>query len=314
MLMLRRFYEDAPVRLEKVLGQFFEGEYNLGLTFEQQIVGKSSVLDAVIHQPPMYLGVEAKVGSDLEDDQIERHLQTIGEHAPSSAGRFLLGLTKEAISKPKLEQLRERAKQARVVFSATTYSELLGFLRRECSEYERDLVAMVDDYEAYLEETDLLGVRNRKLPIVPCRTSFNENRKYGVYYEPSSRRSKAPYRFMGLYRNKSVAMIGEVEAILVADWNNDLLSLSAELGAVTEERVKLIEEVIETTGYYELRGDHARYYLFSDTIDVNVEKKSPGGLFGLRYLDLQEITGSAELSDETSLAELATMLRAASFT
>lgn len=313
LLILRRFYDESPFKLERVLSALVEDELSIGLQFEQQVSGSSSVPDALISQPAFNLFVETKRGAMLDEDQIERHLDTIKELSGEKRGNHLLGLTQEVIPENQGIRLRAISAQNGVVFSSTTFSQLLDVLRSECELYERDLVAIVDDFEDYLSGENLLETRNQKLPIIPCGTSFEENKRFGVYYEPAKRRSKSPFRFIGIYKNKSVPLIGEIGTVVVAEWNEGTLSLKTEFGKVTDKKIDLIKKVVEETNYYDLKEGPQRFYLFGTMAETDIRKTSSGGIFGMRYLDLGIMDLTIPLNNETSVSDLAEALRGQTF-
>jgi hypothetical protein len=313
LLILRRFYDESPFKLERVLSALIEAELGIGLQFEQQVSGSSSVPDALISQPAFNLFVETKRGATLDEDQIERHLDTIKELSGEKRGNHLLGLTQEAIPEEQDARLKVLSAQNGVIFSSTTFSQLLDELRSECELYERDLVAIVDDFEDYLSGEDLLETRNQKLPIIPCGTSFEENKRFGVYYEPAKRRTKSPYRFIGIYKNKSVLLLGEIGTVVVTEWSDNTLSLKTEFGEITDEKEALIRRVVDETDYYDLKEEQTRFYLFATLAETDIRKTSSGGIFGMRYLDLSKMDLAVPLNNETTVSELAEALRGKKF-
>lgn len=50
LLILRRFYDESPFKIERALSSLLDEEIQIGLTFEQQIKGASSVPDALVAQ------------------------------------------------------------------------------------------------------------------------------------------------------------------------------------------------------------------------------------------------------------------------
>lgn len=313
LLILRRFYDESPFKLERVLSALVEDELEIGLQFEQQVSGPASVPDALISQPSFNLFIETKRGANLDEDQIERHFETIKGLSGERRGNHLLGLTQERIPDEQDKRLREKAAENGIVFSSTTFSQLLDVLRSECETFERDLSAIIDDFEDYLSGEDLLETRNQRLPIIPCGTSFEENKRFGVYYEPAKRISKGPFRFIGIYKNKSVPLIGEIGAIAIAEWNAETASITAELGEINQEKRELIERVVSETDYYDLTEEPTRFYLFSSLAATDVRKTSSGGIFGMRYLDIGKMELSVALNNETTVDELAEALRGQTF-
>ena len=176
-------------------------------------------------------------------------------------------------------------------------------LEAQCVVYESDLRSLLDDFRSYLAEARLLDERNRWLVIFPCGTSFEENVRFGVYYEPPTRPSKASYPFIGIYLQKAVSFVGRVEAVAVVRWDGSKFSFEEEAGKVTDEHKERIQEAIARTAYYDLKAEAHRFYVVDGFAKTDAKKGSPNGIMGFRYLDLSKLingyTGKENYSSET---------------
>jgi hypothetical protein len=314
LLVLRYFYQSSPFKIERVLSSLLETDLSIGLTFEQQIRGDASVPDALIAQESMKIFIETKRGGFLDADQIRRHLRSIAEHAQGRGeGAILIGLTKEPIAESDRKALAGEAAAQGVTFAAVTFSQVVEALRAQCAEYERELLSIVDDYEGYLAEEGLLEERNQWLVVFPCGTSIAENVRFGIYYEPSSRRCKRNYRFIGTYTQKTVTYVGTVEAIAVASFEGGEFGFVEESGTLDDDRRKRIVDTVEQTPYYELKSSPHRYYLVDSFVPTNARKVSAGGIMGMRYLDLTKLAPVYNPRKNYSSAELATLLKTATW-
>jgi hypothetical protein len=176
-----------------------------------------------------------------------------------------------------------------------------------------DLLAIVEDYEGYLAEQGLLESRNQWLVVFPCGTSVAENAKFGLYYEPPSRRCKKDYRFIGVYNQKTVAYVGVVEAVTVVSQVDGTSVFTPEAGTLTDVHKQRIAETIEATSYYDLTDGPLRYYLVDQFVPTSARKISPGGIMGLRYLDLSVMVQKYQARKDYTSAELAEALRDATW-
>lgn len=314
LLVLRYFYQSSPFKIERVLSALLETELSIGLTFEQQIRGDASVPDALIAQQSMRIFIETKRGGFLDADQIRRHLQSIAGHTQGrSEGTILIGLTKEPIAESERQALAGEAASQGVTFAAVTFSQIVEALRAQCAEYEDELLSIVDDYDGYLAEEGLLEERNQWLVIFPCGTSIAENVRFGIYYEPPSRRCKRNYRFIGAYAQKTIAYVGTVEAITIASCEGGEFTFVEESGTLDDDRRKRIINTIEQTPYYDLKANPHRYYLVDSFVPTNARKVSSGGIMGMRYLDLPKLAPAYNPRKNYSSAELAALLRTATW-
>lgn len=308
LLAFRYFYQAAPFKLQRALTSLLDTELTIGLAFDQQVRGSGSVPDALISQEPLQLFFETKRGNSLDFDQIERHIQNITTNS-SNRNSILIGITREPISQADRNHFAAAAETKGIKFVAITFSQVVESLRQPCADHEVELLAIVDDYEAYLLEEALLEEGNQWLVVVPCGTSINENVRYGVYYEPASRPSKLNYRFLGLYAQKAVAYVGCVRAIYGATFSGSDSLVDLEAGVANGGDKDRILEVVRTTQYYDLKAAPHRFYLVEEFLPFGLRKTSPGGIQGLRYLDMAKIDARYNPRVQHAATELVSLLK-----
>ena len=313
LLILRRFYDESPFKIERVVSSLIDEECRIGLAFTQQIKGTRSVPDALIVQQALRIFFETKRGGDLDEDQISRHIDTIAEDHADGQTDILIGLTKEPVAPNVFDVLKSLAKRSTILFATVTFSQIMDVLREECAKYEHDLLVIVEDFEQYLSEENLLEERNQLLPIFPCGTSYSENEKFSLYYEPANRPCKRNYRIIGIYARKCVSLIGEVEEIVTGSFDGGQYVFETELGKVTNEHKARVKEVIEKTEYYDLDAIPHRYYLVYRFLNSDIRKVLSGGIRGFRYLDLRELLPDFDQQRDYPLDELAELLKGSQF-
>jgi len=311
LLVLRYFYESSPLKLQKVLTSLLETELSIGLAFDQQVKGDASIPDALITQEQLRIYIETKRGGSLDANQILRHIKSIAAKTGTQRGEgaILIGLTKEVIADFERKTLSAAALERGITFAAITFTQIREALRAQCAEFEQELLSVVEDYESYLSEEGLLEVANQWLVIFPCGTSIAENARYGLYYEPPSRPSKRHYRFLGVYNQKTVSYVGTVQAIAIASCDNGSFCFREEVGKLTEEQRARITCVIEETRYYDLKTNPVRFYIVDCFMATDCRKTSPGGIMGLRYLDLSKLIADYNPRHEYSTTQLAQALK-----
>jgi len=313
LLILSYFYRSSPFKLQTVLSALLENDLAIGLSFEQQIRHDKSVPDALISQEPLSTFIETKTGGLLDSGQIRRHLDGIAAGTSTSRNDILIGLTRDQISATERAALTAEATSKGIIFAAVTFSQIVENLRAGCESYERELSDIVDDYEAYLSSQGLLEQRDQYLVVFPCGTSIKENVQFNLYYEPAARPSKRNYRFIGLYAQKTVSYIGEIEAIGCTTYEGDAVTFDDELGTLTKAHEDRIKEAIEGTPYYDLKDQPHRFYLVKKFLDTQVKKTSPGGIMGLRYLEIAKLSNDYKPRKRYDAAELAALLNGATW-
>ncbi len=132
--------------------------------------------------------------------------------------------------------------------------------------------------------------------IVNHSTEYYQNNILYDLYHDQPNRSKIPCRYLGLYKDKKVGHIGEVQAICLVrvnsnyeveilenfalGWNNN------ELIPIKEEWKKRISELVKSTDYYDLKNEVIRFSIVEKFLPTNYKKISDGGIQGHRYFDL----------------------------
>ena len=314
LLVLRHLYRVSPTKISLLLNALFEEEVPIGLEFQQQIHGTHSVPDALITQQPLHIFIEAKQGDALDADQLDRHIASIADQALPDGSAILIGLTRQRPPDNAIDQSRGNAQARGIRLFCLTYRELALEVEKLCAEYEQDLNEIVQDYKSFLTAEGLLTDPHRRLVVFPCGTSWRENIRFGLYYEPPSRPVKLDCRFLGIYHNKQISHIGQIDAVAVYLPDKDSFRTeSVERGTLTEDQKSRIRDTIAATSYYDLNGDDHRFYIVSQFVPTAFEKASHGGMRGHRYFDLTEYVNSGSLTSDTTADVLAAALRAKQF-
>jgi hypothetical protein len=103
--------------------------------------------------------------------------------------------------------------------------------------------------------------------------------------------------------------VGTVEAIAVASFGDGGFSFTEEAGRLTDNHRTRITDAIEATPYYNLKESPTRFYLVDSFIPTDAKKTSPGGIMGLRYLDLSKIFPAYNPRKNYTSEELAAALK-----
>jgi hypothetical protein len=87
--------------------------------------------------------------------------------------------------------------------------------------------------------------------------SFNENLKYNIYYDPAYRNHNLPFQYIGLYKNGAIQAVGKVSKIVYCDYKGGKLeeTYDDDLIRLTQDEYNRIKNIIEETGYYDLKED-----------------------------------------------------------
>ena len=274
----------------------------LGIDFRQQIRSETSVPDGVILQEPIHIVIETKVTAGVDVDQLIRHCESFDKE---KSGNHLLLLTKNKTEDQVLEPVRRRVKEIGVTFRNVTFEALCESLKGLAKEHETHLMRVIEDYAAYCTEMGLLPDRRKLLRIVPCGTTFELNKQWHVYYQPTDRGYSA-HDYIGIYNQKSVRLLGRVAAIYdtkidAADQMQLTLVEGTERPEFRERIAGMVIDSKQKVGW-DLTSD-TRFFCADQFLPTEFEKTSWGGIQGPRFWDISEQVKKAGGND-SKLAEL----------
>lgn len=176
-------------------------------------------------------------------------------------------------------------------FLTLTYQDLVNQLTalRTTFSLDHQMYKLCDDFENYCREMQLLDSGKNVLRAMACGQSFNINVKHRFYFDLASR-GFSDFEFLGIYHSKAVQYIGRVENEIVADWNSKSgLTVHSSKRPVAQEQEQRLSQAIQDAlneGWL-ISNDH-RFFLMSDFAATDFRKTSPGGIFRVRYLKLEE--------------------------
>lgn len=303
LYLFSQINQHSPDRLRQVLTALLgENEIPLGINFEQQIRFKNSVPDGFILQEPVHIVIETKVTAGVNADQLIRHCQSFVKGRP---GNYLMLLTKNEADEQVIEPVRRAAKEIGAVFQNVTFEKLCACLKDLAEKHETHLMQVVEDYSAYCTEMGLLPDRRKLLRIVPCGTTFDLNKQWHLYYQPTDR-SYSAHEYIGIYNQKAVRLIGKVSAIYDNQTNAiGQMQLTLFTGEDRPEFRNRIEGMVtdskQKVGWDMSSG--TRFFCAVELLPTDFKKTSPGGIMGPRFQDISEQVGKTG-SDDLKLAEL----------
>lgn len=167
--------------------------------------------------------------------------------------------------------------------------------------------ALVDDYEKYCNDTGLFDQSKQFMRIVPCGDSLEINNKYGIYFHPADR-GYTKHRFVGIYKDKTVSAIWEIDSIFDAEYNGANLTKTLIEGRDADDYdknlIEIIKETEEALGWDIKNGTR---FFCGNPVETNYVKSSSGGIQGARFVNLREVVGGD--FDTLNTEEIAQKLR-----
>lgn len=311
LLLLLRFYQYNRYKFEKFMQALAVEEEVLlpsfGLQFNQQMTTGKSVLDGYLWQESIKIAVETKLGNDFDMDQLKNHLAVFKEERY----KLLILLNPSIDSRPdsQLRLIQKIAAPFKIQVLHVTFADIVEAARKCLSDYDEEMLALVDDYESFCGKRELLPRDNYTIFAPLCGDSLEENIQYRLYYRHMTRHSRNA-KFLGVYARKAIRAIGIIAKIVVCDVDlkaQTVKELDAEPQLTENEKERILGASEAATKHgWDLSRDH-KFYLCDEMVRTDFPKVSPGGMMGQRYFDIQAILGDRKIPD--SLSELASLLR-----
>ena len=220
LMLLQRIHDLRPRKFEAILSALLQCglpdalTLDVGPRFRQQIRGPERVADGLVSQQGFDLLIETKLTSDFDIDQAIGHLAQLRRSANPIL--LLLGKNPSAADsrlRPVFKAARsiEDGAPVRVIVSA--FTDIIDECRGAIPEHDEQLRELIDDFESYCLESELLPEDDHILFVPPCGQSFEENVRWGLYYCVATR-SRRSGRWLGVYKDKSVRAVGRIELVL----------------------------------------------------------------------------------------------------
>lgn len=302
--LFSQIYQESTDRLKELFCELLGNEISLGVEFVQQERCNNAVPDGYIYQQELHIKIETKVTAGVDVNQLIRHCETFKS---SDCQKFLILLTRNEVNDRDLDKVKIEAKNRGIVLCKCTFEELCSKLKNYSKEHETHLKNIIEDYISYCNESDLFVDRRKWLSIVPCGSTFELNKTFNMYYQPSDR-GYSPQDYLGIYNNKSVKLIGKITAVFDSViGSSGELELSPVIVSTNNSYTNLVYKMIEETNKklgWGIRDGH-RFYCVDQFYETNFKKTTPRGIMGGRYFDVTDV--SKESQDDTE--KLALILR-----
>jgi hypothetical protein len=299
--LIARISDYSTSQASKLLSEITGEQIDIGIDINQQRPTKESVPDGAIFQNSFKILIEAKVDASVSEDQLLRHAKSF----TSEAKKILILLTKQKIGKAEEIIGRKIASlQPGLIFRNITYQEICKAIQGLFKEHEYEMSSLVEDYIEYCNDVKLFDQSKYLLRVVPCSYSVAINKKYGIYFQPSDR-GYTEHSFIGIYANKSVQSIWQIDSVFDIEFDGSALKKTFVQGRDTNEYDKGLIGIIheaKTLCNYQIATDH-RFFCGSP-IDTDYRKSSPGGIQGARFINLRD-----EIGEFADVADVAMKLR-----
>ena len=311
LLLFSRLYQYSPLRFEDFLHDILvDIPIEVGVDFKQQTrtktgKKKTSIPDGLLSQNSFRIVLETKLDNNFTLRQLKGHLSAFGNETT----KVLLLLKPVSITIEQRRKIEELVKDfnkdhdANIQLVATTFEDLISSYERVLKDRDYDMRDLIQDYEQFCDDDGLLPHVDHTMRAVSCGKSLNENFEFNLYYHPADW-SYRLHKYIGIYSNKSVRGIGEMENVIHADMIGNKLNIIDSTEPITDGQRKRIIKVIphakEHCGY-NIQHNH-KFFLVKHFYPTDYHKVSKGPLRGTKYFNLLKKLGVEELPGTEEIA------------
>ena len=299
--LLHMLYDYSPKKFYVILGELMESQGELENAAPRFVVqdtenGKGSVPDFSIMQHSFKVAVEAKEGS-FDIDQLERHLKGLSEKDEFSY-KVLIALSPQNDVQYHLDKLKEKYPNISIIHK--TYMDFYDSIFGNLHEIkDSEFIEILDEYKDYCEMEGLIDYSEDTLMVRITSDTFDFNFQNGVYYD-TNKYTPLGFRYLGLYKEKSVKAIGKIVKIVEAHADETGAIIYGDLiygKSLTAEDKRKIELAIEHRKVkYHNETDPHWHFIVERFVEVVNFRKKKYGLYGKKKFYLKEDFGLKDIA------------------
>lgn len=310
LLMLSNLCEINPKYYEEFIKGLTEDydQYEVIPTFRQQVGNRGNgIIDGHIQIRASKIIIETKLHGLEWINKLVKYSKSFDPNEY----KLLFHLSSSKYSESEIEKIEKRLSElkelGKINFHSLTYQDLVDQLKELANnyQYEHYLQRLNEHFESYCIGMRLMPRSNHVLRAMACGQSFDLNVKHRFYFDLASR-GYSDFNYLGIYKWKSVRHIGLIENMIEADWedSNGLKVKNSKSPVTNEQKEKLIEAIKESiAGGWNISKNH-RFFLLKDFTKTDFRKTSPGGIFRVRYFNLEKVLDTIPENIETIAEEL----------
>ena len=310
MLLLSRLYQYSPDKFYRALKDIARLD-NLEAEpiFTIQEKNEKSIPDATISQAGFKLVVETKrYAGAFSLEQLEHHLNAFGR----GSRNVLLTLAPTEL-KPQFKDCvkqivaqHNRSYDTPVRHAHATFTSVIEAVGGTLDERDYEMQEILDDFRDYCEHDGLTkddGAETR-LRMQLANATFDYAVTHSLYYCSLETRLR-DFRYLGLYRDKSLRAIGTVTGACSVSFADDQETMRHLAGQVPEDWKNQILDALDHEVETGVSRTIDRKFFFVDRFyETNFRKVTSGASMGGRVFDLCEVLGLKELPETEEIASL----------
>jgi len=308
MLLFSRLYHYSPIRFRDFLQEFLEDVRDLspGIRFKQQVKAKKSVPDGIIEQDSFKVVIEAKLYDNMSHKQLVAHLDSFRNEAVQVLLLINPSLPSDDFMNRTLQDVAAYNQQfgKDVQFIARTFEQIIASFKNALRQDDTEMRDMLDDFESFCSEFELLQLDQYRLRALASGATYELNLKHGIYYDPADW-GYQKHKYLGLYRNKSIKAIGEIENIVTADYDQASgLCVHESMYPVNSSQITAIEAIIRDSNAiygWDISKNH-KFFLVKGFHATDYRKTSKYPIQRSKYFNLKELFDAGAWPDVQQIA------------
>lgn len=291
--LLDMLYDYSPKKFYSILGALIDSQGELENAAPRFVVqdtenGKGSVPDFSIMQHSFKIAVEAKEGS-FNIDQLDRHLQGLSKKEEFTF-KVLIALSPQNDVQCHLDKLKEKYPGIHIVHK--TYIDFYLTIFGNLHEIkDSEFIVILDEYKEYCERERLIDYSDDTLMVRNTADTYDFNFENGVYYD-SNKYTPLGFRYLGLYKEKSVKAIGKVIKIVEAHTDETGAIVYGDLiygkSLTAEDKRKVELAIADRRAKYQNDTAPHWHFIVEKFVEVVNFKKKKYGLYGKKKFSLKE--------------------------
>lgn len=292
LLLFKQIYNENPTLFQEFIENLLADEckdINVGVEFSQQEgfnceKGKS-IIDGVIRQVPFEIFIETKNTDWFYENQLERHINNLMQQQGQKIFLALANFDGLANEQKLFEELKHIYSNEKLIIKNLEFEELKFALDKIAADIKSEILStMIEEYEQFLSDSDLLPTWKYRLDVVNCAKSKEDVMCRQLYLCPEARGAykHARAKYFGIYENKNVNCIAEIKAVCTYDYDEQTKQTQIAVSWFDRDNYKeedILKEAKEKSQY--CCGEPRQMFLLTNFKEnINFKKDSAGGMFG----------------------------------
>jgi len=308
LLLFSRLYQQSPIKFKAFLNDLLDDrDIEGGILFYQQKKAQGSIPDGSLSQVSFKVVIETKLHKHFSLPQLTEHLKDFSKEqyqvllslSPKHPDNDLIRKIESAVNEHNLSN------NTAIKYLHTTFQEIVTKFKANIEDYDYELNDIVDDYEAYCINDELIRDDDARMRVVTCGWTLDENFKYSLYYDPADR-GYTDHTYLGIYANKAVRGIGKLENIITADLlpsgKLKIIDSTSEITARQEQNIIDIIPITKAKHGWDIATGH-KFFCVEKFCPTTFRKVTKYPLQGTKFFNLKDRLNLNPLPSTEEIAE-----------